>query len=356
MSGDIFDLDEEREQAQKTADQSNTGPAQSSSSSTSPSSQNVSSSSGLLRPPAATTTAPLLSPLPQPFAQALPQHRKHASSFAATPSFPSPLAQAITVPPQSDTSSSSSRSSTSSDDEAEGRSKRSAGSRSSRTPRLGAEGAEPRARTTSPRTKEGSASPASTEKSLSRPASPARPQTVSPSAMMVKGRRTDHGRDLAPISTGSAGSSPRTSPTTTSRRSSPTHTRRLTDASREHPPMLLAHARRRSGSYSSGLQAPMSSSSQAGSSPLAFGSPELEPIDDESMPRSSRDSTSSPQESARDSPNILGLGLGANWDAASTTSGSSRSGSLKGKSKEGPPPSPRRERDRTSMSGMPISR
>lgn len=349
MSGDIFDLDEERELDKRTTDTANIGPSPSITSvQTTP--QNASTSPTLRVN--TSTTAPLLSPLPQPFAQALPQHRKHASSFAATPSFPSPLAQAITVPPHSDSSSSSSHSTASSDEEGEHHGRRSPVFTETRTPRVSSQGPDVRKRSSSPR--DASASPTSTERSLSRPTSPARAQTVSPHAMVSKGRRLDAARDLAPISTGSAGSSPRTSPT--SRKSSPTHTRRLTDVSRDHPPIVIGHARRLSGSFSSGPGAFPSSSSQAGSSPLAFGSPDLEPVDDDPYHGTSRGSTSSPQEGSRDSPNILGLGLGANWDTASTTSGSSRSGSMKGKSKEGPPLSPRRERDRTSTAGMPISR
>lgn len=353
--GDIFDLDEERELEQKTAEQKNAVSSSTSSSSSSHPPQPASSTS-LLRPP---TTTPLLSPLPQPFTQALPQHRKHASSFAATPSFPSPLAQAITVPAHSDTSSNSSNSNPSSDDEEDRQSKRSVASKDIATPRIaGHDGAEYRARTASPTMKEASVSPTSTERSMSRSTSPAPPRavSVSPGALLSKGRRSDAARDLAPITTATAGSTPRTSPT--SRKSSPTQARRLTDASRDHPPPAIPnHVRRRSGSFGSALDTPPSTSSQAGSSPLAFGSPELDPIDDEHPRRTSRGSTSSPQESSRDGSNILGLGLGGNWDTTSSTaSSSSRSGSMKGKSKEGPPPSPRRERDRMSTSGMPISR
>lgn len=350
--GDIFDLDEERELEQKTADEKNAVSTSTSSSSSSLQPPQTVPSTSLLRPP---STTPLLSPLPQPFTQALPQHRKHASSFAATPSFPSPLAQAITVPAHSDTSSSSSNSNAS-DDEGDRQSKRSLASKDSGTPRIGQDGQEARARTASPKMKEASASPTSTERSMSRSTSPAPPRalSVSPGTLLSKGRRSDASRDLAPIATGTAGSTPRTSPI--SRKNSPTQARRLTDASREYPPAIPNHVRRRSGSYSSAVDTSLSTSSQAGSSPLAFGSPELEPVDDEHPRRTSRGSTSSPQESSRDSPNILGLGLGGNWDTTSTASSSSRSGSMKGKSKEGPPPSPRRERDRMSTSGMPIAR
>lgn len=342
MSGDIFDLDEERELEQKTADITLTGPSSTTSTLQPP--QPVSSTTPLR----ASSTSPLLSPLPQPFAQALPQHRKHASSFAATPSFPSPLAQAITVQPHSDTSSSSSGSNASSEDEGDQRSR----SMASKDVRLEQE-KDTTGKHSSPQRKEMSASPTPTEKSPSRSTSPAPPRAqTAVSSGAFKERRVDASRDLAPITTGSPGSSPRTSPT--SRKSSPTHSRRLTDVAREHPPAVRNHVRQRSGSYSSALDIPLSSSSQASSSPLAFESPEMGPLDDDSRP--SRGSTSSPQESSRDGPNVLGLGLGGNWDTASTASGSSRSGSIKGKSKEAPHPSPRRERDRMSSSGMPISR
>lgn len=336
MSSDIFDLDEEREEAQRTEQSidassrtAQAGPSQAAGPSTVP-----------LR---VTTNPNLLSPLPQPFAPALPQHRKHGGSFAATPSFPSPLAQAITVPPHSDTSSSSSHSDESgSEDEEQDSTKGNSETRSKgkETPR---KGFELRPRTSSPKGRETTPSPSSTEKSVSRPTSPARLQAVGPSSLLTKTRT-----NLPPITTASPSGSPRTSPT--SRKSSPTHTRRLTDVSKDYAPP----ARRRSGSHSSSLNVPMSTSSQAGSSPLAFGSPELDPIDDEIQAQSSRGSTSSPQDTSRDSPNILGLGLGGNWETTSTASGSSRSGSVKGRSKDGAPPSPRR--DRMSIGGMPILR
>jgi serine/threonine-protein kinase RIM15 len=327
MSSDIFDLDEEREEAQK-AGGSSVAPA-----STSPTTNQTSTSH--LR---VSTNANLLSPLPQPFPH--PQHRKHAGSFAATPSFPSPLAQAITVPPHSDTSSSGSQSSGSGGEEEEA--SNAIGPKGKGTTRRGFEPQVLRPRTASPKSKEGS--PISTEKSNSRSTSPALAKTQ-PGSLLTKTRRPDASA-LAPITTASPATSPRTSPT--SRKSSPTHSRRLTDVSSQHT-SSGSHSRQRSGSHSSSLNVP---ASQAGSSPLAFGSPELYPADDEA--HVSRGSTSSPQNSSRDSPNILGLGLGGNWESTSTASGSSRSGSVKGKSKEAP--SPRRERDRSSIGAMPISR
>lgn len=340
MSSDIFDLDEEREEAQRSQQLLDA------SSRTAQSSLGQSSSPSTSQPRVATNTT-LLSPLPLPFAPpALPQHRKHAGSFAATPSFPSPLAQAITVPPHSDTSSSSSGSGSENEAEKATRSKRlHARSKGKETSR---KGFEQRPRTASPKPKEATPSQSSVERPTSRPASPARPQTVEPTSSTTKSR----GNVLPPISTVTTSTSPRTSPT--SRKTSPTHARRLTDVTKDYTPPYAIHARRRSGSHSSSLNVTFSTSSQGGSSPLAFGSPELEPIDDELYARTSRASTGSPQDTSRDGLNILGLGLGGNWETTSTASGSSRSGSIKGKSKEGAPPSPRRER--LSIGAMPILR
>jgi serine/threonine-protein kinase RIM15 len=331
MSSDIFDLDEEREEAQRT--EQAVGSTQSITQASSTSSSTSTTTGQSLSPHLRVSTNPnLLSPLPQPLGPSLPQHRKHAGSFAATPSFPSPLAQAITVPPHSDTSSSGSQSSGS-----------------------GGEEEVLRPRTVSPNNKEPSLSPTSTEKTNSRSTSPALSKSVTSGSLLTKTRRPDAANVLPPITTASPGTSPHTSPTSLSLRNSPTHSRRLTEVSNQHareiPPPSGNQGRRRSGSHTSSLNVP--TGSQTGSSPLAFGSPELYPADDEAQHRSSRASTSSPQES-RDSPNILGLGLGTSWEATSNASSSSRSGSVKGKSKDAP--SPRRERDRLSIGAMPISR
>ena len=352
MSSDIFDLDEDLEEAQrKQGTSSSQSITQASSSSTSPSS--VQTSSSHLR---VATNPTLLSPLPQPFGPSLPQHRKHAGSFAATPSFPSPLAQAITVPPHSDTSSSGSQSSSSGGEEENRVRDKGTSSDPKRkgTTRRGFEPQVLRPRTASPKNKEPSPSPTSTEKTGSRSTSPALLKAVAPGSLLTKTRRPDTTHVLPPIAAVSPGASPQTSPT--SKSGSPTHSRRLTDVSnqyaREIPSSVRNQGRPRSGSHTSSLGVP--TGSQTGSSPLAFGSPELYPADDEAQHRSSRASTSSPQETSRDSPNILGLGLGTNWEATSNASSSSRSGSVKGKSKEAP--SPRRERDRLSIGAMPISR
>ena len=355
MSSDIFDLDEDLEEAQRK--EQGTGSSQSITQSASASSSTPPSTGQASSPHLRVATNPnLLSPLPQPFGPSVPQHRKHAGSFAATPSFPSPLAQAITVPPHSDTSSSGSQSSGSGGEEENkvGHKRNSSESKGKGTTRRGFEPQVLRPRTASPNNKDGSLSPTSTEKTGSRSTSPSLLKVVAPGSLLTKTRRPDAAHILPPIAPTSPGTSPHTSPT--SKRSSPTHSRRLTDVAnqyaREIPPAVGNQGRRRSGSHTSSLGVP--TGSQTGSSPLAFGSPELYPADDEAQHRSSRASTSSPQETSRDSPNILGLGLGTNWEATSNASSSSRSGSVKGKSKEGP--SPRRERDRLSIGAMPISR
>lgn len=356
MSNDIFDLDEEREEAQRKEQGTGSSQciAQASTASSSSSTSTGQTSSPHLR---VAINPNLLSPLPQPLGPSLPQHRKHAGSFAATPSFPSPLAQAITVPPHSDTSESGSQTSGSGGEEEKkvwNSERTSSDSKGKSTTRRGFEPQVLRPRTVSPNNKEPSLSPTTTEKTSSRSTSPALTKTVTPGSLLTKTRRPDASHVLPPITTASPGTSPHTSPT--SKRGSPTHSRRLTDVANEYareiPPPAGNQGRRRSGSHTSSLGVP--TGSQTGSSPLAFGSPDLYPADDEAHHRSSRASTSSPQEPSRDSPNILGLGLGTNWEAVSNASSSSRSGSVKGKSKEAP--SPRRERDRLSIGAMPISR
>ena len=274
MSNDIFDLDEDLEEAQRkeqgTGSSQSIAQASSAPSSTSPSTAQASSSH--LR---VSTNPNLLSPLPQPFGPSLPQHRKHAGSFAATPSFPSPLAQAITVPPHSDTSSSGSQSSGSAGEEEDKvRDKRtSSDSKGKGTTRRGFEPQGLRPRTVSPKSQETSLSPGSTEKTGSRSTSPALPKIVAPGSLLTKTRRPDATHVLPPITTASPGTSPHTSPT--SKRSSPTHSRRLTDVAnqyaREIPSAMGNQGRRRSGSHTSSLGVP--TGSQTGSSPLAFGSP-----------------------------------------------------------------------------------
>ena len=163
MSNAIFDLDEEREQNLTSHSNkpiiSTLQPTSHPVSPVSPTPTSLSAEPSAPRP-----SNNLLLPQSQPFAG----HRRQTASFAATPSFPSPLAQAITVPLNSDASSSSSHS----DDDERGTGTDSPLSGGQGTPRR--EGAIERPRTISPGL-EGSraGSPSSTEKSASRPPSPA---------------------------------------------------------------------------------------------------------------------------------------------------------------------------------------
>jgi len=156
MSSDIFDLDEDLEEAQRK--EQGTGSSQSITQSASASSSTPPSTGQASSPHLRVATNPnLLSPLPQPFGPSVPQHRKHAGSFAATPSFPSPLAQAITVPPHSDTSSSGSQSSGSGGEEENkvGHKRNSSESKGKGTTRRGFEPQVLRPRTASPNNKDG---------------------------------------------------------------------------------------------------------------------------------------------------------------------------------------------------------
>jgi serine/threonine-protein kinase RIM15 len=303
---------------------------------------------------------PLLSPQPLPFGQAVPQHRKLAIPYAATPSFPSPLAQAITVPHHSDNFSSSSHSSpNNSDDEVDHPVLRDlplpSHSASSGTPKRTQEQLT-RPRTASPHTGR-SASPASTQKSIPRPPSPVRPQILTPGALLMRSKRTSTGSSLGgslpnPTIPLLQMSPPRS--VSPSKKESPSYpgSRRFEAATRveELGSPGPSGGRRGSGSSSASLGAPLTASSQAGSSPLAFGSPELEPFSDESPRR--RSIRASPTIGQKDG-NILGLGWVSGWDSSSG-SGSSPGGSKdKGRAKDAiGPPSPRRERERTAPGGV----
>lgn len=319
MSNAIFDLDEEREQNLTHK------PAISTSQPTSHPVSPVSPVSPTSTSPSAEPSAPrpsnnLLLPQSQPFAG----HRRQTASFAATPSFPSPLAQAITVPLNSDASSSSSRS----DDDERSNSPVSSGQG---TPRR--EGPIERPRTVSPRP-EGcrAGSPSSTEKSASRPPSPAHSRTaLTPGSFLIKSKRSTSGPLVNP-------SSPAVSPL----RDSPPRTgqigknlsapnRRFEDISRS-PSSSKGHHRGRSGSTSA-----HSSSSATGSSPRHRESPDLYPID------TTQKSTSSSPTDVKE--NTLGLGLGwTGWESGSSFGSSAPSSKGKGVDRDNPP-SPRRERE-----------
>ncbi|KAK4684867.1 serine/threonine-protein kinase RIM15, partial [Tremellales sp. Uapishka_1] len=295
----------------------------------------------------------LLSPQPQPFAQ--PQHRKHPTPFAATPSFPSPLAQAITVPSHSDTSSSSSVSDDDLDSPKEGHNQHSpALSGSSGTPRRQPESLGG-TRTASPGNSR-SGSPSSTQRSTSRPPSPAlsqtphRAQILTPSSLLLRGKRSGSGSfaagSMPPPALPLTESPPRPSSAAHNpKKQSPTH-----PASRRLETNLgigsrgQTQSRSRSGSNgSAGLGVPLVPT--AGNSPLAFGSPELDAIETDS-PQPMSSATSSPQDITKDA-NVLGLGWDATWDSSSSPGLKD-----KGKTKESlGPPSPRREKERGTLGG-----
>lgn len=286
--------------------------------------------------PVSGSTSTLLPSQPQSIA------RKHAGPFAATPSFPSPLAQAITVPTHSDTSSSGSHSDSDEDAAAEREDEERIVRTTLNTPTLPADGTIPRPRTASPHTSR-SGSPASTAKSLSRPPSPRGPQIMTPGSLLMKSKRSTSGSLLSGSLPGPA-TMPKEGPT----RLSPTHpgARRFSNATAS--PSTSDHRRGSSGSNAS-LGVPPSGFGTT--SPLAFGSPELEPLQDESPTRSLslRASSVSPVRGGKE-PNVLGLG----WTSGFDSPGSVRD---KGKGKDTPsgsgslsPRVSQRDRDRTAVS------
>ncbi|OCF75273.1 AGC protein kinase [Kwoniella mangroviensis CBS 8886] len=328
--------------------------AESSSSAPKPSGSPSTSSSTNVPPQLQIPAPSVLSPTPTP----LPQHRKHHGGFAATPSFPSPLAQAITVPSNSDTSSNSSQSG--SDDERDVRPRRPSqqGSAGSGTPKRSID-QFPRPRTASPVLPSSRpASPSSSssaQASSSRPDSPTtstRPQAVTPTTLLMKSKRSASGSALTgnlPLPT------PKQSPPTTHKKESPTHpaSRRFEPLSRplaDDARSVSSRERSESSGSSVGLGVTLPSSS-----PLNFGSPDLGP---ESSPR--RRSIAIPSSSGIEGSkegNVLGLGWGANWETTSTSSSSfgSGSGSLKDKGKSKDilsTSSPRRDRERTAPIGL----
>ncbi|WWC60586.1 uncharacterized protein I303_103160 [Kwoniella dejecticola CBS 10117] len=310
-----------------------------------------SASSSANVPPSLQIPSPsILSPTPTP----LPQHRKHPGGFAATPSFPSPLAQAITVPLNSDTSSSSSHSS-GSDDEVEVRPRRPSqqGSAGSGTPKLSLDQL-PRPRTASPILPSSRPASPSGQASSSHPASPtssSRPPAVTPTSLLMKSKRSASGSALTgnlPLPTS------KHSPPSSARDKSPTHltSRRFESINRSQADdarSTSSRERSESSGSSVGLGVTIPSSS-----PLNFGSPESGP---ETSPR--RRSIAIPPGGTEGSKegNILGLGWGANWETTSTSGSSFGSGSGsykdKGKGKDSiSTSSPRRDRERTMPVGL----
>ncbi|KAK1927678.1 hypothetical protein DB88DRAFT_43731 [Papiliotrema laurentii] len=374
MSGGIFYLDEDRDKDQESSPSPSPRPSPRGSpvltaSDTRPTSLSLPPST--LTASAASNASSLQIPSASPpnVFNTQPQGiaRKHAAPFGATPSFPSPLAQAITVPQHSDTSSSGSRSEDDDDADAENH----AGDDGPASPtqlftRAGpSKGGDllPRPRTASPHTSR-SGSPASTQKSLSRPPSPkGSHQMIAPSTLLMRPKASTGGSLLA-------GSLP--TPINVNRdtrasnvKASPTHpgSRRFSNVARgdqqSASPSTSTSARRRSSGSTAALNAPSSASGY--SSPLAFGSPEMEPVfDREGSPnRIPRAESVSPfrERDSKDSnsANVLGLGwTSGGWDTSSTATGSSPGSSKdkgKGKDLSSGPPSPRilqRDRDRTS--------
>ena len=237
--------------------------------------------------------------------------RKSGAPYAATPSFPSPLAQAITVPIASDTSSSESHSD---DDPSEALLQVPASPTRSgnSTPRKGADQLQLRPRTSSPSTTSQSDSPASTQKSLSRPESPIRTGALTPSSLLQRPKRLSTG----PLATDSPPGSGTVPP---SRKISPiqqTAARRFSSVRSEAGPSSPTVSERRMSSGSSGsLQVP---GSLGQSSPLAFGSPDMDVLDDSRIRRRSTLS-SSDNEQGKDA-NLLGLGWNiGGWDGSSSS-------------------------------------
>jgi hypothetical protein len=370
MSGGVFFLDEERDSSPSTSPRPSpplTVDTRSTPSPVSASSNCSTQRSSTLLPPSAQQPS-LLSPQPTPLIPSLPSHRKHPAPFAATPSFPSPLAQAMTVPLNSDTSSNSSHSDhehSEDDGDAKGQQASGAASNASGTPKKSADQLD-RPRTASP-VLEGSrsASPTSTQKSTSRPPSPAKPPPIlTPGALLMKSKRSVSGSGLVGSlpsfpSANLRQSPPRAGPAPNVSSGAP-GPRRVESIARAES-ATRSHFRGRSGSGGSstvfaGLPTPPS---QAGSSPLAFGSPELFPLDDDS-PRPRGSISVSPSRESKDS-NILGLGWGAGWDTQSASGSSfgsnSQSSRDKGKGKEVMgPPSPRKERDLSRTGSLGVSR
>lgn len=352
MSGGIFYLDEDRDRDQSPSPSPRPSPRASPTLSASDP-----RSSPLTQPSSSTSTsAPPLLQIPSPGApnvfttQPQSKVRKHATSFAATPSFPSPLAQAITVPTHSDTSSSDSHSEEEEADAEDGsRTIPVSPSRSntSGTPRLVTDHL-PRPRTVSPHTSR-SGSPSSIQKPPSRPPSPKQPQDSTASSL-IKGKRSSSVSLLA----GSLANAPAKDPSTIRGpplRISPTHPghRRFSNVARTESastsPTSPTHRRGSSGNI-------------VGPGDLALGTPEQEAAHnrDASPSRSFRAGSNASSRDSKDvSANILGLGWGSGmsergWDSATTSSPGSVTD--KGRAKDfgsgsSSPRTTQRERERT---------
>nr|ODN93204.1 AGC protein kinase [Cryptococcus depauperatus CBS 7841] len=294
-----------------------------------------------LQIPSSNTTGNIASPIPASTEQLLPQRRKHPTPFAATPSFPSPLARAVTVPCRSDTSSSAHTSPAHSDEERPPSDPSSAGQSGAGTPKRLSESVH---RSSASGSLQGSPSLFRVDTFTSRPPSPISTSTSSnvclqplaPSALLMRNRRSSSASHLS----GSANrySPPRQSPTQPSVNRFDTVRVQSGDAASKS-------STEKSRSSDSSMDIPTSASAAAGTSSQTGHSPNSDSL--------KKPSVAIPVGAKEE--NVLGLGLGA-WETTSV-SGSpigSNNGNMgqKGGTRGdlgGGPPSPRRERDRSSI-------
>lgn len=326
MSGGVFHLDEDRERESSS-------PSSPSSSPRRPSSPHqvavpTSSKATGASSPALQVPTPVL-PQSQPFG-------RKAAAFAATPSFSSPLAQAVTVASHTDSSSSSSSGSSTecsphaSDDE---------GSVPSGAV-LAMDGL-----TTSASGRPSSATDNTysvpPRRSYSRPPSPSQSrQTTTPGSLLMNRVRRSGSVSLNPSPAASAPQSARGSPPITAnsqKQDINTVGSRRGDLWSEVSSQRSHHS---SMSGSSG-RGTASDTGGGGSSPLAFGSPELEPAAVESLAVPPPMSVVSPTPSRSRDGNILGLGWASGWSSPTAASSSSK-GKEKSKASSRPA-SPRKE-------------
>ena len=318
----------------------------------------TSSSSSLQIPQSLPT---LISPTPQPFTPSMA--RKHAPPFAATPSFPSPLAQAITVPIHSDTSSSGSHSDDETDNDALKlpESPTTRGESGGNTPRKGSD-LVLRPRTTSP---QGSLNTASSNTPGPQTASSAVMQqntTLTPGSVLMRTQRSSATAALAttslpgPINTNRRRSSPRSSQRISPQQGgSARRSESIPQDTVSSPTSPIEGTSRRRSSTASGSSSPSVPGSASSSlSPLPSTSPggESSLSSRRSDAADRRRSMGSNQSSSRTSKdgNVLGLGWGTGWETGS--SGSSSVSKDKGKAKDiSGPPSPKIARA-DPMSGL----
>lgn len=307
MSG-VFHLDEDREREPSSPSSALPTSSRRPSSPQQPQSTTVrtAASPPALQVPAAGLTQP------QPFG-------RKSAAFATTPSFSSPLAQAVTVASHTDSSSSSASSTECSphpsDDEGSIPSPAASATDSSPSATLG--------RTTS------IPDPAAPRRSYSRPPSPSQPRQATTSGSLKNRVRRSGSVSLSSSSVIASRNSPPIAA------SNPSGSRRIdmwSDVASQK-----SHHSSMSGSSGRGTA---SETGGGGSSPLAFGSPELEPtVDLLTVPPPI--SVVSPTPSRSRDSNILGLGWASGWGNPSTTPLGSKG---KGKSKDtSRPASPKKE-------------